>query len=128
VSKRVSNAEGRRLLAKTQRSRWSAAVPDIVDGIRFPSRLEARLYGQASSTVAKGERLYLRPRFPLLSAAPSERKTALYYSPDIVIVRTSGLWDVYEAKGRRSRDYELRRRAFEACYAAMLGRFCELTA
>ena len=67
-----------------------------------------------------GDRLRCHPRFPLLSLAPTENGRCLYFTPDFVVVDQGKIGRVFESKPRdasmRSRDYEIRRRAFEATY------------
>ena len=95
---------------------WSRAVPTTLDGIRFPSKMEARVYQTLKTSMEEGDILYRQVRFPLLSSAPTETGVPLAFTVDFVIVRGKG-WRVVDAKGKRkSREWERGKRAFEACY------------
>ena len=99
----------------TRKRPWSNAVPTFRGNIRFGSRLEADVYVALTAGLGEDERIFVHPRFPLVSIAPSENGAPLYFTPDFLIVGPKG-WRVVEAKGRRSRDWERGRAAFVAAY------------
>lgn len=95
---------------------WSQATPTVEDGIRFPSKLEARVYKLLRAGLKPGERLYRQVRLPLLAVAPTDSGLPLYMTVDFAIVSASG-WRLVDAKSRRkSRDWERGKRALEATY------------
>ncbi len=52
--------------------------------------------------------------FPLLALATPEGDKCYRFTPDFLVVDRAGrIVEVVEAKGRESRDYQLRRAAFE---------------
>ena len=102
---------------------WSNAKPADCDcGVRHPSRLEAAmcvdLRAQYSGPLTRGDcRIFYGVRFPLLILAPDSSGRPLYHRPDFTVVdRCGAIIAVYEAKGRESRDWVLRSRAFEGTY------------
>lgn len=86
------------------------------------SKLEARTCAKVrlihKQALAAGDlRLFQQARFPLLSLPPDEAGRPFYHTPDFVLVDRGGqITSVYEAKGRESKDWKLRKRAFEATY------------
>lgn len=102
---------------KTKKSPWSNATPTEVDGIKFPSKTEARVYRRLRGELKAGERLYCQVRFPLLAIGPVERLRPLNFTVDFVIVQRDGTWRVIDAKtGRKSREWARGKAAFEATY------------
>jgi hypothetical protein len=96
---------------------WSNAKPTEVDGIRFPSKTEARVYRRLKDELVVGERRYCQVRFPLLAIGPVEKLRPLNFTVDFVIVRRDGTWRVIDAKTRRvSREWARGKAAFEATY------------
>lgn len=99
------------------KSKWRAK-PTVVNGIRFASMAEARAY--ESLLAIHGRNLRCHPRFPLLSIEPDDKGRSLVFTPDFVIVKDGRMERAIEYKPVsshvRSRDYEIRRRAFEASY------------
>jgi|GEM_PF-5349619 len=154
-TKRRANANGRRTPAKAP---WSSAKPTVAgDGIRYASKMEARVADRLRAALSPGERIVRQASFPLLVLEPGSDGKVARFAPDFIVVRTtepenldgwtalggetwrkdrseSECWDgkkrrmlrsderlvwvrVVEAKGdRRSRDYALRRDAFQAVY------------
>jgi len=93
------------------------------DGIKFPSKTEARVYLELLEELEDGDRLYRQVRFPLLNLAPvpaEERQagTPRSFSVDFVIVRAGGEWEAIDAKAKnwKSREWDRGRAAFEACW------------
>lgn len=89
------------------------------------SRLEQRVCDRLAEEVIRGmacgapaATIFQQPRFPLLAIAPGEDGRPLTYTPDFALWLDGRLWRVVEAKspGRVSRDFPVRRRAFEATY------------
>ena len=99
------------------KKKWSNAVPTEVDGIRFPSKVEARVYRRLRHELQVGERLYCQVRFPLLAIGPVEKLRPLNLTVDFVIVQKDGTWRVIDAKtNRKSREWARGKAAFEATY------------
>lgn len=98
-------------------SKWRAK-PTVVNGIRFASMAEARAY--ESLVAIHGRALRCHPRFPLLAIDPDDKGRSLVFTPDFVVVKDGRMERAIEYKPARSqarsRDYEIRRRAFEASY------------
>jgi hypothetical protein len=82
-----------------------AAQRTIVDGLAFPSRLEARRWGELRAMAAAGEITDLRrqPRVELTAAA-------IVYHPDFFYRLPDGRECWEETKGFETRDYCLKRR------------------
>lgn len=82
-----------------------------------PSGLEARTCDAlALECAASGATLFRSVGFPLLSIAPKENGTPETWRADFVVWAEGKIQRVVEAKGRRSRDFELRMRAFLSTY------------
>lgn len=99
------------------------AIPTEVDGIRFPSKTEARVYARLRrEAIAEGARLYRQVRFPLLSIAPNDKGVPLSISIDFALVYSDGRVRLIDAKAKKwkSRDWERGRRAAEACYGVAI--------
>lgn len=93
---------------------WSNAQPIVVDGIRFPSRMEARVYERLKRELGPGETLYRQYPIALTNLAPGRHGEVLRFTCDFAILRANGTWRFVEAKGaRRSRDYPVRKAAAE---------------
>ena len=109
---------------------WSAAVPTTVDGVRFASKMEARVFARLKAELRPGETLLRQVRLPLLAIAPNDREVPLALTVDFAILRVDSLapgewarlgpacWIRWiEAKGkRRSRDWARGKAAFEATW------------
>ena len=96
---------------------WSNARATEVDGIRFPSKMEAAVFTRLRDELQPGERLYRQVRFPLLAVAPNDKGVPLAMTVDFVIVSPTG-WRAIDAKPKRrkSRDWVRGKAAFEATY------------
>lgn len=103
------------------------AKPITVDGIRFRSRLEARVYVRVRDELEPDEKLVIDCRFPLIAVAPRIGKAskAGYIEIDFTVWRSRGevmfrLERAYDAKPKnaaaRSRDWRRGARAFAATY------------
>lgn len=112
---RVRPREGKPVAAKP----WSNAKPTEAHGIRFPSKLQARVYERLAEALKPGQTLYCDVRFPLLSVFPgTKRRTPLYITVDFVVVASSIEWLVYDAKPKRrkSREWARGKAAFASFY------------
>ncbi len=109
------------------KSTWNAK-PTTVDGIRFDSKVEARVYERLVGEYGK-ENIFCHVRFPLLSGAPDSRGRALYMTVDFVVHGRGGiftvkgvpkpnLWMAFDAKSgkRRSREWARGRSMFTATW------------
>lgn len=125
---RVTKDEARRLGVPERdlhgikgRSHWNAS-PTIVDGIRFASKTEARVYRRLKAELNAGERLYCHVAMPLWSLAPRSNGRPHTLNVDFILVRPQegiGVWRAVDAKPtgrRRSRDWARGAAAFEASY------------
>ena len=117
-------AQNARLTRKGKRAHKFGAEAQIVDGIKFPSRWEARRYGVNKLRVAAGEivNLVLQPKFPLLG---KDGSVVAHYVADFqydeIATVVSGAWVaaktvVEDAKGVRTRAYILKVKLFKAQY------------
>ena len=91
------------------------AKKKTVDNIVFSSKLEASRYLELKILEKAGEisNLKLQPVFNLIA-------NGIYvgmYTPDFIYTLPSGEAVIEEVKGFRTKDYSLRKRVFEACYA-----------
>ena len=120
----ITPEEYRRLVgggAKRDRYGSTARKTTCAFGHRHGSATEARVCHRLTMECAEFRpswRLYQQPSFPLFSIAPDDRGRALKYTPDFAIWDGGRLVRVIEAKSPRrvSRDFPVRRRAFEATY------------
>lgn len=103
-----------------------SAVPTYIDGIRFPSKLQARVYSRLVQFVSQhdGGRaetwIFREVRVPLFALPSDERGKARTLSIDFVIRFRTGALAYVEAKAKRwkSRDWDRGRAAFEALAGA----------
>lgn len=98
---------------------WSNARATFCNaGHRHSSVLEGRVCNRLTLECehTPGWTLFQQPRFPLLAIAPKPNGKAEVFTPDFAIWAGGKLHRVIEAKGRVSRDYPLRARAFEASF------------
>ena len=98
----------------------------VVDGIRFPSMMEARVYSRLRLLAkAEGATLFRQVRFPLFNLAPEEGSLLPHnISIDFVLVYPDGRRRYIDAKPQRrqakSRDWKRGKAAFEMCYQASI--------
>jgi hypothetical protein len=96
---------------------WSAAKPTFVNGRRFGSKLEARVFAELTlEAKATGAMLFCHVRFPLLNLAPDEKGQPLGFTPDFVLIYPDNTVRVVDPKGRPSPEWERGKRAFKALY------------
>lgn len=93
----------------------------MIGEIRFPSKMEARVFQSLSANLQPGEQLYRQVRFPLLAVSPGKNQVPLYITIDFVVVGVGGTWRAIDAKsGRKSREWDRGKAAFEATYGIPL--------
>jgi uncharacterized protein DUF1064 len=127
----LTNAQMAQLLAEmqTQRPRarkqqQTAAVAVQCDGHTFPSKAERDAYLRLREDQAQGRisDLTLQPRFVIAEGftdpLDGRKYPPLHYTADFQYQEPahSGIWWVYEVKGRIFRDYPLRRHLFRQRY------------
>jgi len=103
--------------------KWSNAKATICDrNHRHPSKLEARVcfevHLEFRKALAAGTvNIYRSVSFPLLALATINGDKCFRFSPDFLVIDEAGkICRCIEAKGRESRDYQLRRAAWERQY------------
>jgi hypothetical protein len=106
------------------RSKYGAQ-PQIVDGIRFASKREARRYFELKMLERAGEikELSLQPKFPLYVASPhrTERIKVCDYIADFRYRKgPTGLLVIEDAKGMKTPVYRLKKKMFEAQYGLQI--------
>lgn len=75
---------------KNGRRKWSNAEPTVgKDGIKYPSKMEARVADRLRAALSPGERLVRQPSFPLLALEPGKDGKVARFTPDFAIVRMS---------------------------------------
>lgn len=100
---------------------FAKATPTEVDGIKFPSKTEARVYSELRlRAIAEKGTLYRQLRLPLWNLAPDPNKIPMRFTLDFMIVLPDGRRLCVDAKsgGRDNREWARGRAAFEACYRA----------
>jgi len=101
----------------------ATAIPTTRDGIRFPSKTEARVY-QRLALEARADRatLFRQVRLPLLSLAPDDRLRPLYLTIDFLLLYPDGRVRAVDAKAKRwkSRDWARGAAAFTAFYGTKI--------
>lgn len=113
----IERATGAMAPAATKKP-WSNAKPTDLDGIKFPSKMEAKVYERLKAGLLPGDRLYRQVRLPLLAIEPGENGIALVLSVDFCVVRADGRREYVDAKSktRRSRDWLRGKKAAEATW------------
>lgn len=108
----------------SSRNKWQRARRTTVDGIAFPSQMEARVYMRLRDESNNGStyRLLRQASYPLVNLTGDKDAKPLRFTVDFVLVYPDGRKRYVEAKPSankaRSRDYVVRKSAFEACYNA----------
>jgi hypothetical protein len=97
------------------------AQPQVVDGVRFASKAEARRYAELKLLEKAGEvkELELQPRFPLYAAARqgySLVKVCDYVADFRYRLGPRGLLVIEDVKGMKTPVYRLKAKWFEAQY------------
>ena len=117
----LSNAEGRALLAQSA-GPWGNAKPETIDGIRFPSRTQARVYCRVRDELLPGQRLGLDVRLVTPATMPICGRKLPAVRVDFVVFELIGdRWEIVrlvDAKPRcwASRDWHRGKLALEASY------------
>ena len=101
--------------------RGSGGVKTTVDGIKFPSKTEARVYAalKREYPATKGWILFRQVRYPLTNVAPNEKGVPLAITIDFELFHPeTGRRLLVDAKCRRwkSREWVRGKAAFEARY------------
>jgi len=89
------------------------AVPTTVDGIRFPSKAEARRYGELKILESAGKitNFQLQPEFPIKingKLVCTYRADFIYFTPQQRVIE--------DVKGVRTAVYKLKKKMVEAYY------------
>jgi hypothetical protein len=100
-------------MAQKRRSKYRA-IPTVIDGARFDSRLEARYYATLQLEQRIGAVLEIR-RQPNYLLEVNGVWVGRYVA-DYEVVRADGEIQVVDCKGFRTQTYKLKRRLFEALY------------
>jgi hypothetical protein len=100
-------------LETARRSKYRA-IPTVLDGHRFDSRLEARYYATLQLEQRIGAVLEIR-RQPNYLLEVNGVWVGRYVA-DYEVVRADGEIQVVDCKGFRTQTYKLKRRLFEALY------------
>ena len=89
--------------------------PIIIDNVRFHSQKEARRYSDLKVLLQAGriEDLHLQPRFPLFV---KEKLICTYVADFEYYSHDSVKWIVEDVKGVRTKEYQIKRKLFEALY------------
>jgi hypothetical protein len=99
-----------------------AAVPTVIDGIRFASKKEAARYQTLKLLEKAGEihDLELQPKFPLHSPvkgrATLHQEVAKYIADFRYRLGPKGLLVIEDVKGVKTAVYRLKKRMFEVQY------------
>lgn len=95
------------------------AKATVLDGIKFPSKLEARVWARLRLEAKTDDaRLYRQVNFPLLNLASNEYGKPMVFCPDFVLIYPDNTVRVIDAKAKRWKSAEWLRgkRAFEGWY------------
>lgn len=85
--------------------------PVVVDGIRFMSRKEARIYGELKLRKKVGDikDFTLQPKFPLLPK--NDKFRAVHYVADFLVLYHNGKEEVWDVKGyKKDKVYLLKKK------------------
>jgi hypothetical protein len=93
------------------------AKPCIVDGIRFASKFEAKIYGDVKLLVKSGcvASVILQKKFPLFGKSGK----ICIHIVDFFITFKDGHSEVWEAKGFPTQEWKLKRKLFEDNYPSI---------
>jgi hypothetical protein len=118
TSTTLSREEGRKLLGGASKPSKYRATAVTVDGIRFASKHEAKVYsGLKIRERAKDIfELKLQPRFPLVVNGV----TVGTYVADFSFKDRDGSLHIIDAKGVRTPVYKLKKKVFEACFLGLV--------
>ena len=86
------------------------AVPTYVDGIRFDSKREARLYESLKARQATGELLFFLRQVPIHLAGGTKLVV------DFLLFYADGRFEFLDAKGKETPVFKVKRREVEAAY------------
>lgn len=89
------------------------AVPTFVDGIRFPSKAESRTYGDLKMLQLAGEVSWFirQPSFDLPGG--------IKYRADFLVVWKDQRVSVWDTKGFRTKEFDLKMRLMKEAYPAV---------
>lgn len=101
-------------LRKLLRQHKYRAKPTVIDGHRFPSRREARRYGELKLLERAGliSQLELQPRFPITVGGIK----VCTYVGDFMYANSKGERVIEDVKGMRTPMYKLKKKLLEATY------------
>lgn len=89
-------------------------VPVVVDGIRFASKKEARVWGELKLQLAAGEIVKLDRQVSFPITIHGEHVCS--YIADFVAYTKAGIRRVIDAKGIRTREYILKKKLMAITY------------
>lgn len=115
----IAEDEAKAAKAKRSTARGSGGTPTTVDGIRFPSIMEAHVYQRLKLLAkAEGATLYRQVRYALTNIAPREDGRPRYLTIDFLLVYPDRRHRFIDAKAKRwqSPEWGRGKAAFEAEY------------
>jgi len=86
------------------------AIPTIVDNIRFPSKKEARYYGELKLRQMAGEVNYF------LMQVPFEVGAGIKYKLDFMEIWNDGSIHYVDVKGYETKEFKLKKKLVEEKY------------
>ena len=100
-----------------KKSSWSKAQPTTVGGMKFPSKLEAKIYHRLQRNLKPDERIFRQARMILLTLATKPGGCPYYFTVDFMVVQgLNKITRLVDAKGRISREWTRGKAACEAAY------------
>lgn len=87
-------------------------IPTVVDGIKFPSQKEANYYRELKIRM-KAENSDI---IFFLRQVPFDLPGKIRYFLDFMIFKIDGTIDCVETKGKRTKDYIIKKKLVEALY------------
>lgn len=121
TEKQVRELLGDKYPGKKKKRHKHNAQKTVLDGITFPSKLEADYYAVLKLRVRAGEvtRFELQPEFILQEAfiTRNGRKVReIKYIADFKVFYPDGRVEIVDTKGFRTKDYKLKKKLFLAKY------------
>ena len=109
----------RRTFPQIKRSKYKA-VPTVIDGIRFASKLEAFRYIELKKLKAVGivKEFKLQPKFPLYVFKPRNGKKVQPYTyiADFDITYSDGRRTIEDVKGILTKEFKTKQKFFRDVY------------